>query len=164
MFRSTTPKYATEKDLLSGAGSKKSGGRWNPVGYAVVYASLTPETAMLEALSMQRYFQLPLENAMPRTFVAIEALLTNVLDLRIGSVRHQLGVSRERMRSIDWRSEINQGREPITQTLTRAAMELKFEGMVVPSAADLRGSNLLVFPEQLLPGSTLQILHADRLR
>lgn len=40
-FRSTTPKYATETDLLTGEGSKRYGGRWNPPGIAVIYASLS---------------------------------------------------------------------------------------------------------------------------
>jgi RES domain-containing protein len=32
----------------SGVGSAKVGGRWNPVGYAVVYCSADPATAILE--------------------------------------------------------------------------------------------------------------------
>ena len=32
----------------SGAGSAKVGGRWNPVGYTVVYCSADPATAILE--------------------------------------------------------------------------------------------------------------------
>ncbi len=46
VFRSSTPKYANTSDVISGTGSKLHGQRWNPAGIAVVYASLTPETAM----------------------------------------------------------------------------------------------------------------------
>jgi RES domain-containing protein len=66
-YRSTAPKYATETDLRTGEGSRQYGGRWNPIGIAVVYASLTPETAMAEALAQNRYYGLPIEDAMPRT-------------------------------------------------------------------------------------------------
>ena len=33
VYRSSTPKYATLEDLLSGEGSKREGGRWNPARY-----------------------------------------------------------------------------------------------------------------------------------
>src|SRR5437763_631733 len=81
VYRSSTPKYATEDDLLTGDGSRRFGGRWNPIGIAVVYAALTPETAMAETLAHNRYYGIPIEDAMPRTFVAIEVKLKSVLDL-----------------------------------------------------------------------------------
>ncbi|MBX9677791.1 MAG: RES domain-containing protein [Gemmataceae bacterium] len=65
VFRSTSPKYATETDMFSGKGAEKSGGRRNPPGVAAVYASLTPETAMAETLAHHRYYGIPIENAMP---------------------------------------------------------------------------------------------------
>src|ERR1700675_2190231 len=93
VYRSTTPEYAKETDLLTGEGSRRFGGRWNPIGIAVIYASLTPETAMAEALAHSRYFGIPVEDAMPRTFVAIEARLQSVVDLLSGSVRRRMQVS-----------------------------------------------------------------------
>ncbi len=162
-FRSSTPKYANDPDLLSGVGSKLHGGRWNPIGVAAVYASLTPETAMAEALAHNRYFGIPIEDAMPRTFVAIEVTLQAVLDLRLGSVRQRLKVSRNRLLAVDWRVEVRAGREPITQAIGRVAAEIGIEGMIVPSAADTNGHNLLIFPGNLAPGSHIRILHPDRL-
>jgi RES domain-containing protein len=67
-YRSSTPKYATENELLLGEGSKRHGGRWNPIGIAAVYASLTPETAMAETLAHNRYYGIAVEEAMPRTY------------------------------------------------------------------------------------------------
>ena len=52
VYRSSTPQYAKETDLLTGEGSRRFGGRWNPIGTAVVYAALTPETAMAESLAL----------------------------------------------------------------------------------------------------------------
>lgn len=162
-YRSGTPKYATEADLLTGEGSRREGGRWNPVGIAGVYASLTPETAMAETLAHNRYYGIPIEDAMPRTFVAMESKLQAVLDFRSGHVRQRLQVSLERILTVDWRREVLAGREPITQTIGRAAYEVGLEGLIVPAAADPNGHNLLVFPEKLRRGSEISVLHPERL-
>ena len=163
VYRSSTPRYATETDLLTGEGSKRQGGRWNPIGIAVVYASLTPETAMAETLAHNRYYGVAVEDAMPRTFVAIEAKLMAVVDFRIGSVRQRIQVSQDRILTVDWRKEVAAGREPITQSIGRAASEIGLEGIIVPSAADLKGHNLLIFPGNLEPGSEFQVLNPDGL-
>jgi RES domain-containing protein len=164
LYRSSTPKYAIERDLLTGMGSKRDGGRWNPIGVLVVYASLTPETAMAETLAHNRYFRIPVEDAMPRTFVAIKARLQVILDLRVGHVRQRLQVSLDRILTVDWRKEMLANREPITQALGRAAYAVGWEGLIVPSAADPEGNYLLVFPENLRGGSPIAVLRGDRLR
>ncbi len=162
-YRSSAPAYANETDLLTGEGSRRFGGRWNPIGITVVYLSLTPEVAMAEALANNRYFGIPIEDAMPRTFVAVETRLKAVIDLRSGSVRRRLQFSLARTLDVDWRKEVRAGREPITQSIGRAAAEVGVEAMIVPSAADPKGRNLLVFPENLEPGSTIRVLNPDRL-
>lgn len=163
VYRSSTPKYANEADLLTGEGSSRNGGRWNPVGIAVVYSSLTPETAMAETLAHNRYYGVPLQDAMPRTFVAIAVDLQAILDLRDGIVRQRLQVSLDRILTVDWRNEVRAGREPITQAIGRAASHANLEGLLVPSAADPKGHNLLVFPANLQSGSQLSVLSADSL-
>lgn len=35
---------------LSAEGARRAGGRWNPVGYPILYTSATPELALLEVL------------------------------------------------------------------------------------------------------------------
>ena len=104
VYRSSTPQYATEADLLTGEGSRRFGGRWNPVGIAMVYASLTPETAMAETLAHNRYYGIPIEDTMPRIFVAIEVKLHTLLDLRDGNVRRRLQVAEDRILTVDWRT------------------------------------------------------------
>ncbi len=106
VYRSCTPKYAREADLLNGLGSKRHGGRWNPPGLAAVYASLTPETAMAETLAHFRYYGIPIHAAMPRTFVAIDVRLAKVLDLTQAPTRRQLQVSLELLLASDWRKEV----------------------------------------------------------
>jgi RES domain-containing protein len=163
VFRSCTPKYANESDLLTGQGSRRTSGRWNPGGIAVVYASLTPETAMAETLAHNRYYGIPIEDAMPRTFVGIEASLQAVLDFRLGFVRQRIQVSLERILTVDWREEVRAGRQPITQTIGRAASEIALEGLIVPSAADPSGQNLLVFPHNCRSDTTMRVLYPERL-
>lgn len=159
VYRSSTPKYATETDLLTGEGSKRHGGRWNPVGIPMVYASLSPGTAMEETLAHYRYYGIELHNSMPRTFVAINSNLQTVLDLRLGNVRQRLRISLDRILTLDWRKEVHSGIEPITQAIGRAAFEVGMEGLIVPSAADPDGHNLLVFPSKLTKKSRLWVVN-----
>ena len=163
VYRSSTPRYASEKDLLTGIGSQHHGGRWNRIGIAVVYASLTPEVAMAETLAQNRYYGIALEEAMPRTFVAIHAKLSHVLDLTLGSNRKRLQVSLENILHADWRKEVRAGRIPLTQLLGHAATRVGLEGLIVPSAASVGGVNLVIIPENLGAGSTLEIANKDRL-
>jgi RES domain-containing protein len=162
VYRSTTPKFASESDLLTGEGSRRNGGRWNPIGIAVVYASLSPEVAMAETLAHYRYYGIPIEDSMPRTFVAIKTTL-KVIDFRVGTIRQRIRVSLTRLLDIDWRKELREGREPLTHTIGRAAFEIGLEGIIVPSAADSNGTNLLIFPDNLRSVSQIQLLNPDQL-
>ena len=157
-FRSASPAYAGSRDLLSGEGVRRHGGRWNPAGgFAAVYASLSPETAIAEALAHFRYYGIPEADAMPRVLVAVEASLAALADLTEGRARRTLRVSRRRMRGDGWRRSAEQGRESLTQAIGRAAYESGLEALLVPSAADRRGTNLVVFPARLRPGSRLAV-------
>ncbi|MCL4205067.1 MAG: RES family NAD+ phosphorylase [Pirellulaceae bacterium] len=163
VYRSSTPRYANELELLTGQGSSHHGGRWNPVGIPAVYASLTPETSLAETLAHFRHFRIPVEDAMPRIFVAIRVELHAILDIQDGDVRRRLQVSLERLRTVDWRADQRRGRMPVSQAIGQAAFELGLEGLLVPSASDHGGSNLMAFPSNLVSGSTLELLNADRL-
>ena len=163
VYRSSTLRYATNTDLLTGAGSILSGGRWNPKGVAAVYFSLSPETAMAETLSRNRNSGVPIEDLMPRVFVAVQVGLCKVLDLRNGTVRQRLRVSLGKLLLVDWRAEVYAGRSPMTQRLGHAAFLTGWEALLVPSAADGSGHNLVAFPERLAKSGTLTVLNADQL-
>lgn len=157
-FRSASPAFAASREMLSGEGVRRHGGRWNPPGlFAAVYASLSPETAIAEALSHFRHYGIPDADAMPRVLVAVELDLAAVADLSDGRSRRTLRVSRRRMRGEPWRSLQGAGREAITQSIGRAAFEAGLEGLLAPSAADRKGINVVVFPALLKPGSRMRV-------
>src|SRR5579862_8490124 len=124
LFRSASPRYASKDDIVTGAGSKAAGGRWNPRAcFNAVYASLDVETAVAEALEHCRHYGFPLSKAMPRVLVALDAKIGRVLDLRDGATRRALGVSERRMLDEPWREEQKKGREALTQAIGRLAFE-----------------------------------------
>jgi RES domain-containing protein len=165
LFRSASPKYANKDDIITGAGSRAAGARWNPPGsFHTVYASLEVETAVAEALQHFRYYGFPVAKAMPRVIIALEAKLERVLDLRDGGIRRALGVSENRMISEPWREKQQKGREALTQALGRLAFELDVQGLLVPSAARRGGSNLILFPANLdPPASWIRIVNRDEM-
>jgi RES domain-containing protein len=165
LFRSASPKYANKDDIITGAGSKAAGARWNPPGeFHTVYASLDVETAVAEALQHFRYYGLPVSKAMPRVIVALEAELERVLDLRDGEIRRMLVVSEKRMLTEPWREVQRKGCEALTQSIGRLAFDLDIQALLVPSAALKGASNLIVFPANLEPPkSWLRIVNRDEL-
>jgi RES domain-containing protein len=162
-YRSTTPKYANSRDLVNGVGSQRAGGRWDPVGIAAVYASLTPETALAESLAHFRFYGFPIEDAMPRTFVALDVQMQSILDLRDLAIRRQLGASIKRSFRSDWRSDVLAGKIPVTQLIGRAAEKVGLEGLLVPSAVDDGGTNIVIFPRTLRAERVLRVQNSDRL-
>ncbi len=162
-FRSVTPRYATETDLLTGEGSQRFGGRWNPPGLAAIYASLTPETALAETLAYARYYGLTAQAVMPRTFVAISFNLKRVLDLTDGDIRRRLAFSQQRIIETDWRAEMGEGNVPLTQLLGQAAAEIGLEGLLAPSAAEPSGQNIVAFPQNFKTSRAVVVLGPDKL-
>jgi RES domain-containing protein len=165
LYRSSAPRYANKDDLLTGAGSKTAGARWNPPNsFRTLYSSLDPHTAIDEALSHFAHYALPIAPAMPRVIVSLEARLARVLDLTDGTVRRILGVSRRRLVDEPWRENQKMGREALTQAIGRLAFDAEWEGLLVPSAARRGGINLIVFPANVdAPASWLRIINKAEL-
>jgi RES domain-containing protein len=157
VFRSVRPKYWASEDFLTGKGSGQHGGRWNPPSsFPCVYLSESLDTALKEVKGWADYYRLPAESALPRVFSAVEAHLSELLDLSDGTIRQRLQVSLERMLGEDWREINDRGKDALTQAIGRAALQAGFEGLLVASAQDRNGRNLVVFPEKLLPRSGLR--------
>jgi RES domain-containing protein len=164
VYRSATPRYANKDDLLTGLGSRSAGARWNPPrSFPAVYASLDPHTALDEVLAHFRHYGIPIESAMPRVTVSIRVRLGRVLDFTDGPTRSALRISARRMLDEPWREEQAAGREALTQALGRIARDLGWEGLLVPSAARRGGVNLILFPDNLGRGGTLEIVNVGEL-
>ena len=100
---------------------------------------------------------------MPRVTVSVRVRLDRVLDLTEGPTRSSLRASARRMLDEPWRQEQAAGREALTRALGRLAHELGWEGLLVPSAARRGGVKLILFPDNLARGSTLEIVNVGEL-
>src|SRR5262245_58908035 len=86
-YRAVGTEYANSRDLLSGEGTRRFGGRWTPPGsFATVHASLDVKTAIAENLGTQRQYHLRVDDRLPMTLVAIDVELNKMLDITDESV------------------------------------------------------------------------------
>lgn len=162
VFRCSEPTYATKDDLLTGEGSRKHGGRWNPPSsFVTVYAAFSDATALAEAKAHFLYYGLDPADGLPRTLVAVDVKLARVLDLTDGTVRKTLGVSATRMRGDDWRKLNRGGAESLTQAIGRAGYESGLEGLIVPACDG--GRNVVWFPGNLRGTSKATIRNVGKL-
>ena len=144
LFRFHTIDFPTAKDVLSGEGARKHGGRWNPPGLATVYGSTTDTTALEECKANDRYYGVVTKS--PRLLVAIEAQLTRVVDLTNPDIRRALDISLKELAAEDWRKLMAAGKESLTQVLGRAVAEVGGSGLLARSAGVKRGFNVAIFP------------------
>jgi RES domain-containing protein len=165
VYRTASVRYANRDDLLTGAGSKQDGARWNPPGsVATLYTSLEIQTAIEETLAHNRYYGFPEETALPRVLVAIQTNLQFVLNLTESRTRRRLGVSRDQLLREDWRAANDRSEEALTQAIGRLAWDAECERLLVPAVADPGGVNLVIFPGNLTPpGSYLLIINRNQL-
>lgn len=154
-FRFSEIKFASTHALLSGQGSALHGGRWNPKGIKAVYLSLSPQTALSEVYGNAKVFGIPIEKLTPRLLVSVDVRLQKTLDLRDAKIRQKLGVSRQALAACNWKQDQFEGRMGITQCLGRIAVEAGLEGVLVPSAAEPKAGNLVLFIENMHPESRL---------
>ena len=162
VFRCSEPTYATKDDLLTGEGSRKHGGRWNPPSsFATVYAAFSDAIALAETKAHFLYYGLDPTDALPRMIVAVDVRLARVLDLTDGTVRKTLGVSATRMRGNDWRKLNRRGTESLSQAIGRAGYESGLEGLIVPACDS--DKNLVWFPGNLRGTSKATIRNVGKL-
>jgi RES domain-containing protein len=144
LFRFQTLDYPSAKDVLSGRGAARRGGRWNPPGYATLYGSRTEATALEECKANDCYYGVVTK--CPRLLVAIETQLTRVLDLTDAILRRALNLSLSELAAEDWRKLQATGKESLTQMIGRAVAETDGSGLLVRSAAVPSGVNVIIFP------------------
>jgi RES domain-containing protein len=164
LYRSAPPKWAAGRDMLTGAGSMKAGARFNAAGsFPMVYASTTPELAMIESLAFQRRAGLPVERAMPLVFKAISVKVERLLDLTDTTVLMALGVTADQLSAKAWWLARLHGEESLTQAVGRAAHAHRVQALRVASAhSTSHGQNVLLLPDHILRPSELKVLRHPR--
>ena len=118
---------------------------------------------MAETLAHFRYYNIPTQTALPRVFVAIEFKLSRMIDLTDGTNRSRLQISQRRMIKCDWRREQPTGLFALTQMIGAAAHATGWEALLVPSAVETGGANVVIFPDNMKNSSSLRVLNADQL-
>lgn len=122
------------------------GARWNPPGTQALYTSLSETTAKAEGdyvISLQ-----PTPPHAPRTIYELVVSLANLLDLTPADRLAELGITEAELTSYEWGP---------CQAVGGAMAWLKHDGLLVPSARDRDGSNLVIFPANQAPESELQV-------
>jgi RES domain-containing protein len=158
LFRFIDPRYSESDEIVEGRGAAYASGRWHVKGAAPIsYTAREPETALAEALANARYYRLPLRTAPPKVLVCLNLKAMRVLDLRDGELRSLLRLSAKTMSGTDWRRENQQGRQAVTQAWGEIFGFAGFEAVIAPSAAVKHGTNVLVFPRNLRPGSRFEV-------
>jgi RES domain-containing protein len=160
LFRFHTVDFPTAKDVLSGDGARKHGGRWNPPGFSTVYGNTTDTTALEECKANDRYYGVVTKSA--RLLVAIEADVKRMLDLTNPDLRRELDVTLTELAAEDWRKLLAAGKESLTQVLGRAVAATGGSGLLARSAAVRRGVNVVIF-RGVCHGDQLQVVDAAKL-
>jgi RES domain-containing protein len=162
LFRATSQDYANQRDLVTGEGGRKAGGRYNGKGSCrALYNALDLKTAMNESLAYSRHLGIPDAEALPLTFVSLRVRDLYVLDLTAGAVRKALGISKKRLLQ-PWRPDQHAGREALTQAVGRLAQAAGMQAILYHSAQVRGGRNLVLFPDQLRPGQ-LELINKEKL-
>jgi RES domain-containing protein len=160
-FRSVVPRYANSRDMISGVGAFRGGGRWNPPGVHAVYASLEPGLSVDEAMGVvfsDRGFSV--SDVRPRVVAGVRCQLDAVIDLSSDSTVTPW-LKLDELLSEDWNTANANSHESSSQAFGRAVSEVS-EALLVPSARRV-GNNLIIYPKSLRASSILEIEHQEEL-
>ena len=154
-FRAVNLRYV--ETPLSAVGSILMGGRYNPKGaFEILYLAENATTALLEvqfAASSGGRFQA--EPKDPYVIFSVTFELQRLVDLHDSKNLADLGLTSADLRK-PWRLKQMRSERVLTQEIGRVLLELGYEGFKYPSATD-GTANLAVFPDNLKPGSYLEI-------
>lgn len=157
VFRAVEIAWARPEYLVSGEGTRVHGGRWMRAGVAaVVHGASSEAIAIKESRRAFEYYGIRRPRNNPRVSVEIEVSLRQTL--RLCPVEEVMpGFSGDEILAEDWEKLNGKGFETLAQAIGRAAWECRLEGLLVPSARDRRGRNLVWFPGNLGKHSVCRI-------
>ena len=125
LYRALNPIYA--RDPLSGEGSRRHGGRFNPKGMPALYTSLSVMTALREANQIG--------TLQPTTLVAYEANIGPIFDSTDLAELSAQGLTEADLAADDWRLRmIETGKAP-TQEFAERLKASGYAGLRVKSFA-----------------------------
>jgi RES domain-containing protein len=156
-FRMAEAPYATQTDILSGAGAARWGGRWNPPGIPTIYACLDIAAAWIEWTAQRRKAGIFNRRHFPLTQITLIASFSRVLDFRNPALLAAFAMPLAPFLAEPHPARIDGDPEIRAQAFGRLAAALLLEALIVPSAQDAALFNLVVYRDNLAPTSTLEI-------
>jgi RES domain-containing protein len=151
LWRAYVPRWA--HDPLSGAGAARFGGRWNRVGQPCLYAARELSTAWAE------YNQGFVQH--PATIVQLALSGAALADLTDDLALTALGATRQ-IHEVQWRSEMDAGREPATHRLADALARDGFDGAIYPSFMSPGGTCVALWRWNVAGGPSLTAIDPER--
>jgi len=85
------------------------------------------------------------------------------LDLTDANVLGKLGFGLDELMEEDWHAIQSGGQESWTQAIARGCRSVGFEGLIAQSARDRRGRNVVIFPDKLRKGSSIELVTKEDL-
>lgn len=163
VYRCVRPKWAHPDHLLSGHGSLENGSRWLSCGIRpVCHAASSEWTALAESRGPEIDYAIGQPKRQPRVLVELVVRFSRLADLN--ALRFSTGAPAILdLLGEDWRQCNHDGFESRSQAIGRAGLNQGFEGLLVPSAREQTGTNLLWFPQSLLPGSSITLVGQEEL-
>lgn len=161
-YRNVPLTYANPSGFIFTKTTRDSGGRYNYKGeFDALYLSRDPHTCIEESVRATVTAGFDLATRFPRGIAAFKVHLKKVLDLTDPKVRRSLGVSKTVLIRIDeWKKYQYRNKRALTQKIGKYALEIGFEGLLVPSAV-CDGVNLVVLPDNVHPPSEFSLLNVS---
>jgi len=161
-FRSIDLHWLLQGTPLSAIGSRMRGGRYNRKGaFEAFYIANTQETALYETAAIFKFAGVVVGvRQPPRVMLSLEYNLHDIVDLREPTALATLGISVDDLKQ-PWKLAQAEDRPVLTQRIGAAARAIDVEALLVPSARVDAGTNLVVFPDRLLKGSSVDLFVGD---
>jgi RES domain-containing protein len=164
IFRSAAVKFMSHPYRMTGLGAALMGGRWNVLNLMPAnYFSLDLVTLAAEVNARLARYQFRPVSFQPHVTAGFTASLQAVLDLTNPAVLNALGLTSAGLTACPWLAIQNSGHEALTQACARAAFENTAEALLAPSAQNVGGKNLIVFPSNVRAGSSVAAMNASQI-
>jgi RES domain-containing protein len=161
-FRSIDLQWLLQGTPLSAIGSRIRGGRYNRKGaFEAFYIANTQETALYETEAIFKVAGVVVGvRQPPRVMLSLEYNLHDIVDLREPTALATLGITIDDLKR-PWKLAQAEDRRVFTQRIGAAARAVDVEALLVPSARAEAGTNLVVFPDRLRKGSSVDLFVGD---